>query len=167
MPGTWSHLARRFFWSLRVRPLTESERDFVGSVLEGPIWVVFFEQSTADQRHGLDAGRLAAQHRVSTEVVTAALVHDIGKRHARLGVIGRSVASVCGRLRIPAPGRLGTYLDHPRLGADELAGIGASPLIVDFTRHHHGGRPSSIPENDWEVLIAADATVTGPNASHH
>lgn len=126
--------------------------------------VAFFEQSTADQRHGLDAARLAARHRVSSDVVTAALVHDIGKRHAQLGVIGRSVASVCGRLGLPAPARLGMYLDHPRLGADELAGFGASPLIVDFTRHHHGGRPSSIAENDWEVLVAADATVTGPGA---
>lgn len=165
MPGSWSHLARRFFWSLRVRPLTATERDYVGSVLDGPIRVAFFEQSTADQRHGLDAARLAAQHRVSSEVVMAALVHDIGKRHARLGVVGRSVASVCGRLGLPAPGRLGTYLDHARLGAEELADVGASPLIVDFTRHHHGERPASIAENDWVILVAADATVTGPGAS--
>ncbi|MEX0757333.1 MAG: HD domain-containing protein [Acidimicrobiia bacterium] len=165
MPESWSHLTRRFFWSLRVRPLTQPERAYVASLLEGAIRVAFFEQSTADQRHGLDAARLAEKQGVSSEVVMAALVHDIGKRHARLGVIGRSAAAICGRLGLPTPGRLGMYLDHPRLGADELAGFGANPLIVDFTRHHHGRRPSSIAENDWEILIASDSTVTGPATS--
>lgn len=164
MPGSWSHLARRFIWSLRVHSLTEAEREAVTSLLDGPILEAFFEQSHADQRHGLDAARLAARHRGSSELVVAALVHDIGKRHARLGVVGRSLASVCARLGLPAPGRLGTYLDHPRLGAEELEGFGASTLIVAFTRSHHGGRPSSIAESDWQVLVAADTAVTGPDA---
>jgi hypothetical protein len=78
-----------------------------------------------------------------------------------VGVVGRSVASVLAKLGLPAPGRLGSYLDHPRTGAEELAGLGAPAFVVEFTRAHHGSRPSSIPPEDWALLVGADAMVFG------
>ena len=47
--------------------------------------------------------------------------------NARLGVLGRVIASVCIKLRIPVRGRLKTYRDHGPIGAAELA---AEPLTA-------------------------------------
>jgi hypothetical protein len=159
LPGSWAHLARRFFWSLHVLPLTSGEIVEVESILDGSAAGVFFEQSAADQRHGLDSARHVASAGASPELIRAALMHDIGKRHARLGVLGRTIASVCQRMGIPVTGRLGVYLDHPRLGAAELEALGFGALVVGYTRSHHDGRPTTIPEADWDLLTAADTVV--------
>ncbi len=161
MSGRWGHLARRFLWSLRVAPLAPPEREEVAGWLSGGVLAAFLEQSDADQRHGLDAARLVAAAGGRDELVVAALVHDIGKRHARLGPIGRSLASVLAMLRLPTPGRLGAYLDHGRRGAEELAMLGLPVPVVDFARWHHTDRPENFPPAEWALLSAADHTVVG------
>ena len=165
MIGSWGHLARRFFWSLRVEPLAGTEIAEVARLVDGDIFDAFMAQNDADRRHGLDSAR-AVQHLGGRhDLIVAALVHDIGKRNADLGVIGRTVASVLAKLGLPTPGRLGLYLDHPRTGAEELASLGAPPLAVEFTRSHHGSRPQSISGEDWELLVGADGMVVGVERS--
>lgn len=162
MPGSWGHLARRFFWSLRVEALTDDEYAEVADLIEGPLLTAFLEQSPADQRHGLDAARSVLARGAGREVAVAALVHDIGKRHARLGVVGRSLASALSRLGIPTGGRMRDYLDHGRRGSDELEALSCHGIVVDFARHHHDDRPHTIVPEDWDLLVAADMTVPGP-----
>ncbi|MDX1448091.1 MAG: HDIG domain-containing protein [Acidimicrobiia bacterium] len=164
MPGSWAHLARRFFWTLRAGDLTATELAEVERLLTPRQFALFVEQGPADRRHGWDAGRTVAKETDDLEVIRAALLHDIGKRHARLGVIGRTVASVLARLRIPAPGRLGLYLGHAALGAEELAAAGSSALVVDFTHTHHGRKPAGIEQATWDLLVRADTEVIGPTA---
>jgi hypothetical protein len=159
--GSWGHLARRFFWSLRVAPLSDGEIVEVAKLVEGGLLDAFMSQNEADRRHGLDSARAVKRLDGRHELIVAALLHDVGKRHADVGVVGRSVASVLAKLGLPAPGRLGSYLDHPRTGAEELAGLGAPAFVVEFTRAHHGSRPSSIPPEDWALLVGADAMVFG------
>ena len=125
--------------------------------LEDPERVAFCEQPTADQRHGYQAARVAEATLGSDRTgVRAALLHDIGKRHARLGLVGRSLASVAIRLGIPLWRRARMYRDHGRIGSEELSGWGAEPLVVEFARSHHGARPSSIEEAVWEALCETD-----------
>ena len=127
------------------------------SFLAEPLRAPFFEQAPADQRHGVEA----ADHVVSSgvkspEVLTAALLHDIGKRHARLSVPGRVLASLMIRARLPLPARFWAYRDHGPIAAEELRALGAPGLAVEFAHHHHGPRPSSIESATWELLIASD-----------
>ena len=89
-------------------------------------------------------------------MVRAALLHDIGKRHARLGTAGRSWAVVRSAMGRRPSTRAATYLNHGTLGSDELAAGGAEPLAVAYALHHHGNRPDGIPPEDWAVLDAAD-----------
>ena len=158
MPGSLSHLTRRFFDVLLSKPLTVDEADTVRKWLKPPeAAVVFFSQTDPDQRHGYHAALVVIDAgAVDVAIVRAALLHDVGKRNARLGLIGRSLASVLIRLRLPLTQRARLYRDHGEIGAEELARIGCEALVVDFARHHHGERPVSISPHLWEMLQLAD-----------
>lgn len=159
------HLAARLVDVVLSRRLAPLEQAEVAAYLRSPMERdMFWGQPRADQRHGLEAARsVAAACPGRDDMIRAALLHDTGKRHARLGPVGRSWAML-GYSIGPAPTpRMVSYLEHGRIGADELATAGAEPLVVAYTRHHHGERPDGICAEDWEVLEAADrAFLAGP-----
>ncbi|HJU50696.1 MAG TPA: hypothetical protein VJ815_00045, partial [Acidimicrobiia bacterium] len=73
------------------------------------------------------------------ELIRAALLHDLGKRHSGLGVFGRSVVTGLAKVGLRRlvdrkGGRAHLYLRHGNLAADELADLGAEPLVVAFAR---------------------------------
>ncbi len=146
---------------MRVHALTECDLAELAGWIHGAALDLYLSQPPSDQRHGLDSARFVAARGGSSEAVVAALLHDVGKRHARLGVLGRTIATLLSLVRLPGRGRFGLYLDHGNLGADELVGLGFDSLVVDFARHHHGYRPATIGEADWDLLVAADLTVVG------
>ncbi len=118
---------------------------------------LFFQQNDADQRHGYEAA--AFVHDTEPErmdLVAAAALHDVGKRHANLGIIGRSVASLLILARLPLTERMRSYRDHGILGADELEQEGAPRLVVEFARDHHGQAPPGFASLEWDLLQQAD-----------
>jgi hypothetical protein len=161
MLGSWGHLAWRFFDVITARPLDHTEREAVRERLHSDAEArAFFSQADADQRHGYAASlHVLAAAPDRPDLARAALLHDIGKRHAHLGPLGRVLASVAIRLHLPLPPRWALYRDHGRVGASELAG--AEPLVVAFVAGHHGQRPESIDESDWRILAGADRTRFG------
>lgn len=157
MPGSPAHLFRRFFDVASAWPLTASERTAVSDWLTAETADVFFAQDDADQRHGFHAAQTVVAAGVREgDVVMAALLHDVGKRHARLGIVGRSVASLLILARLPLTERMRTYRDHGIVAARELAGLSMPSLVVDFATHHHGERPATIDPAIWDVLVASD-----------
>lgn len=157
MPGSLAHLTTRFFDVLTARPLDLVEKTTVDTWLSPRLRPPFFEQSAADQRHGYEAAlSVIAQGIDDEDVIVAALVHDVGKRHARLGIIGRSVASLLILARLPLTDRMKTYRDHGIVGAKELADLGAPPMAIDFALHHHGDRPHGFDADVWSALEHAD-----------
>ena len=155
------HLAGRFLDVTLARPLRPGEQTEVATLLTTDAErSMYWDQPRADQRHGLAAARLVRSARPGrTELVRAALLHDVGKRHSRLGPMGRSVATILGRLGIGGSARFADYLDHGRIAALELDLAGAEPLVVAFALHHHRDRPEEISREDWELLQAADRAV--------
>jgi len=149
---------RRFFSVASAEPLAHPEQEWVRQQLDNDaLFQVFCAQNDADQRHAFDgAWSVKGARPARTDLAVAALLHDVGKRHARLGPIGRSVATVAAGLRIPVGGRLEAYNAHDSVGALELAAAGAEAGVVEFARHHHGTRPESIAADDWAILIDAD-----------
>jgi hypothetical protein len=118
---------------------------------------MFDAQPVIDQRHGLDA--MQAVRRVVSDrrdLERTALLHDVGKRHSGLGVVGRVAATLVAKLRLPATGRFRLYLDHGPIAAGELQVAGAEPIVVEFARDHHGRRPPTIPAAEWAMLQHAD-----------
>ncbi len=129
----------------------------MGGFLTRPEWTAFCEQPVADQRHGYSAARVVhAALDPNPSAVRAALLHDIGKRHARLGLMGRALASVAIRLRLPLWGRIRTYRNHGPIGSRELQEWGAESLVVEFARAHHGSRPPQIEPKVWKALCESD-----------
>jgi putative nucleotidyltransferase with HDIG domain len=157
LPGTPAHLFKRFFDVASARPLNDSERHDVIQWLTPETAKVFFAQGIADQRHGHHAASMVTAGGVDdSAVIMTALLHDVGKRHARLGIIGRSVASMLILLGLPLSGRMQAYRDHGMVAARELADLSVPSLVVDFALHHHGRRPATIDPGVWDVLVAAD-----------
>jgi hypothetical protein len=155
--GSTAHLAHRFFDVLTARRLDASEVAAIRGWLTPELQALFFAQQMPDQRHAYHAALLVvASGTTESDVVVAALTHDVGKRHARLGVFARSAVSILIRLGVSSGSRLIAYRDHGLIGARELAIAGAPSLAVDFAMHHQRGRPSSIPQPAWDILVAAD-----------
>ncbi|MEX0667714.1 MAG: HDIG domain-containing metalloprotein [Acidimicrobiia bacterium] len=118
---------------------------------------VYFKQPSYDQRHGLEAARyLSGLQPMRRDLIRAALLHDIGKRQAGLGPIGRSLASAYIKLGGAPRGKWRSYVDHGPAAAKALEALGAEVIVIDFARHHHGQRPDSISELDWALLQQAD-----------
>ncbi|MDX1691013.1 MAG: HDIG domain-containing protein [Acidimicrobiia bacterium] len=153
-----AHLARRFFESVRARPLDPVQQRAVEALLQPGERPLFWGQQPLDQRHAYEAAAsIAAAAPDRLDLRRAALLHDVGKRHARLGVIARVLASLTAVAGLRARGRWAAYLDHAALGAADLAAIGSDDVVVAFARHHHeADAPPGVDAGDWALLRAAD-----------
>ena len=153
-----AHLGARFFDVLFSKALSSEERGEVSAWLDTDAERrIFWEQPSADQRHGLGAARhVAKRRRTRRDLIRAALLHDVGKRHAALGVLGRSFAALTTMLPIASSERIAGYLNHGPIGADDLAAAGANGIVVSYARHHHNGCPIDISAEDWAILDSAD-----------
>jgi hypothetical protein len=156
-PGSLLHLAFRFFDAVGARPLTGDEEAWIASRLGPGELALFSDQPVQDQRHGFEAARWVDSETESRpDLVRAAMLHDIGKRHARLGILGRVVASLAMKLRIPLTRRFARYRDHGPLGGDELRALGVESLVWKYARCHHGPPDPDIETADLAILDRAD-----------
>lgn len=160
-PGSPAHLVARFFDVVSAAPLDDDEARWVSDRLGPGERAIYFAQHDADRRHGLvSARRVAALRPDRPDLVRAALLHDVGKRHARLGVIGRVLASLAMLFRIPLRGRFAVYRDHGVLGGAELRELGSEEVVWRFATCHHGERDPAIDPDAWGLLEAADGPRT-------
>jgi predicted HD phosphohydrolase len=155
--SSWRHLAARLLDVLTSRPLTGVEEIEVKEWLRPLEMEAFFDQSVADQRHAVSCARFVSSRQPTRkDLIRSALLHDLGKRHARLGPIARSFVTAWSKLGGKTRGRAYLYVQHGETCARELEAVGAEALVSDFARHHHGKRPPSIAEPDWDLLQEAD-----------
>ena len=151
------HLARRFLESLRSRPLDPIEQDQIAGWLRTGEADLFWEQQRIDRRHAYEAAAAVSRARPERlDLVRAALLHDVGKRHSALRIPGRVAASLLSLAHLPTAGRYRAYLDHGTLGSADLAERGAEPIVVAFAAAHQGPPPESADPSDWAILRAAD-----------
>ncbi len=146
------HLATRFVGVLTSKRLPPSAQDEINDILEPAAAKLFWNQQAIDQRHAYEvAQRVRAAIGKDREALAAALLHDVGKSHSRLGAVSRSLATVFDFARIPMPDTWRSYRDHGALGARDLSEAGASPLAIAFAAGIPAGDPAV-----WGVLEAAD-----------
>ena len=126
------HLARRFAGSVsRSRPPSADEEWAEGWLgdAERTLWR---RLSNVDRRHAIEVARRFASLRpeASRAEMAGAVLHDVGKREAGLGTIGRVVATVVG----PRSARFRTYHDHEEIGAAWLELDDSDPITVALVR---------------------------------
>jgi hypothetical protein len=157
----------QFVRYLKNSPLAPVERAEVHAVL-GPRLAALFERMTpGEQAHSLRVLRAvqagAAGQPVPDGVLQAALLHDVGKTRAPLGLLERGLVVVAGKI-LPAYSRrwgqgeargwrrpFVTAAQHPAWGAELCAAAGAEPLAVALVRRHQDTLPAGppAPEDEW------------------
>jgi len=170
------HLVRRFFRALWPGPPAARDVAWVESILEPAELTLWQELPNHDRRYSIRMARLVEANLADTEYagqarwLGVALLHDVGKLDARLGVMGRSAATVlgavAGRARVSrwtsATGfrlRTATYLHHDERGAARIRAAGGREEAARWAlAHHHRDRwpASSVPGRVAEALAAAD-----------
>lgn len=171
-----AHLVRRFVASVIARPTTATEEAWVTSVLEPAEFALWKLQPRYDRRHTLGvARRVDAQLGEESEPrwLAAALMHDVGKVEARIGITGRVLATLLmgavGRPRVVSwverpgwRGRFGRYGDHGAIGARLVRAAGGREEVARWADVHHrvkrteSGTSLGIPANVFFALRDSD-----------
>jgi len=135
---------------------------------------LFIEQAPQDQRHALDVYEtLLEEGHTNEDLLTAALLHDVGKvvvqappwRRA-VFVLTKPFAPWATSALLPngvnsGHSPLATYANHAEIGAHLAKEIGCSALTVDLIRHHESRPPADQPGRDR--MLAALQAADGAN----
>lgn len=126
------HLAKRFLGSLAKREISELDRDWVVSILSVSELRLWSGQMLVDQAHSLQIARrfVVLLPDATREEIAAALLHDVGKSIARLGVLARVVATILPARLARKNHRVAAYRDHEKIGAEMLRAIGSSEVTA-------------------------------------
>ena len=167
------HYVRRFFTSLSRRPPAAADEQWVTSIVPAPELALFTRLSSTDRRHLIRSAR-GMERALGPDDdpvwIRVSLLHDVGKFDARLGVLGRVLATILAitvgdeRVRSWAGrpgwrGRLGSYQNHDEIGAAQIRAVGGPEAAAVWSElHHHPERfaSSSIPMTYLQRLDAAD-----------
>jgi hypothetical protein len=165
------HLVRRFFASVVPRGPSRVDDAWARSHLSPAEELLWADMAPVDRRHSAAVARrvdVALGERATGAVLTAALLHDVGKTIARLGTYGRVVATLSemaageqsARRWVETRGftrRVGQYILYPELGADLLRMAGSDDLVVAWSAEHHLEPDHwTVPHDVGEALAAAD-----------
>jgi hypothetical protein len=134
--GRHVHLVRRFVGALWPGAPRSADVVWVTTVLNDRELTVWRRLPAHDRRHSIAVARrveaaLAGTEHADRRWLEAALLHDVGKLDARLGVFGRVAATLAGALagheiadawseKRGVTRRFGLYLRHAELGADRI-----------------------------------------------
>ncbi|HEY8217067.1 MAG TPA: hypothetical protein VIH82_08030 [Acidimicrobiia bacterium] len=148
------HLVRRFFGSLSRRAPSTEDDAWARRTLGPDPYALWSRMPNHDRRHSIAVARRVdralrgTDHAGDDRWLAAALLHDVGKLDARLGVFGRVGATLAGAAaghemadvwsgKRGITRRVGLYLRHPELGADHIAVAGGPDVAVRWAAAHH------------------------------
>lgn len=116
--------------SLVPSQVQQIERQWIQSVLSPSEFDVWNNMMVQDRRHSVMVGRRFVKYRptATQSEIAGALLHDVGKSVARLGTVGRVIATLVG----PHTNRFRQYHDHESIGATMLLSIGSDELTISM-----------------------------------
>jgi HD domain len=170
------HLVRRFIRALWPASPSAHDTAWVESLLEPGELALWRRLPNHDRRYSIRVAKNVEARLVGSEYagqscwLAAALLHDVGKLDAGLGVVGRSVATVVGAAAGGARldrwtsvsgfrRRVAWYRQHDERGAERIRAAGGrgEPARWALVHHHRDRWPESgVPLEVAQVLEAAD-----------
>jgi hypothetical protein len=170
---------RQLWWQLRSSPLPESAWSEITAVLSEPERVLFDRFRPSDQWHSYRVFvMLREAGHWQSDLLKAALLHDVGKTCVRLTIWDRTLIVVLGGLMSERTAEWGQESgdlrlesgewwrrpfvvkeQHPAWGATMVEAAGGSPLLVSLVRRHQDklpGQPASTEEQLLAYLQWAD-----------
>jgi hypothetical protein len=163
---------RQFWLALSARSLTQEDLAPARSVLTADQMQLFTCLQPSEQIHALRVLQtVQGEGESDPDLMTAALLHDIGKARAPLRLCERVLIVLVkslfpGRSKAWGTGGLDGWMrpfviaeQHPAWGGDMVAEVGASPLAVSLIRRHQS--PDSLepvsPHENRLLKILQDA----------
>ena len=139
------HLVRRFVGSLSRSVPASNDFSWVNEKLLPGEFELWSRMESFDQRHSIQVARrfIDLYPSGSREHIAAALLHDIGKIEANLGVFGRVIATVIG----PRGKKFRLYHDHELIGLQLCRSVGSTAETLRVL--------------DWSQKDAQDDTIVG------
>jgi hypothetical protein len=166
-----TYRARQFWANLSAAPATE-DLEQARSILTTEQYELFQQLQPAEQTHAFQVyQKLINQGITETQLLQAALLHDVGKARAPLASWER-VAIVLARAAFPqkvldwGQGKAAGWrrpfavaVQHPQWGAEMALSAGTEPLTVELIRRHQeplNGEPQTESDQLLQILQAAD-----------
>ena len=144
--GNQLHLVRRFIKSLSRTIPSSSDIAWVNKSLLHGEFELWLRMEPYDQRHSIEvARRFTYLHPEFTrDQVAAALLHDIGTVHSKLGVLGRVIATIVGPVGI----KFRRYHDHEVIGVNLCRDAGSTLNTLRLLEWSEG-----LSRNEQNVLL--------------
>jgi hypothetical protein len=156
MPYRIQQFIRNLF--SRIQPI---DRSVAQEFLPTPLYELFLKMDPADQAHSLRVfNALRENGEGHVDLLSAALLHDVGKAHIRPALWQR-VLAVLGapfmKDRLPAMAHLPARgwrkgfviaVAHPQWGADLVGKAGGSNLLVRLIRYHQSSELNDLPPDE-------------------
>lgn len=123
-----AHLGRRFAGAVSSAPPPAADDDWAVRQLTDAQAELWWQMQHQDRRHSVEVAHrfIARAPDATRDARAAALLHDVGKIDAQLGVAARVVATIIG----PRTDRFRRYHDHERIGVELLRAAGSAPLTI-------------------------------------
>lgn len=155
---------RQVWWNLTARPLSENELTSLATTLNEGEMALFLQQSVGGQRHGLRVMRYLKESGCDQQdLLTAALLHDIGKELVHISWLDRSIVVLGQRFfpkwssnlsnREPVGWHRAFVVKarHADWGAEAAQAIGSSTTAVQLIRYH---------QDPTNVVVVDEATAS-------
>ncbi len=156
----------RQFWNALLSPSKRVTSEALLPHLTSSQIVLFRRMQPAEQMHAYRLfKRLEFAGQTSPDLLTAALLHDVGKIQSPISIFDHIIIVLGGHLFRKATLRWAEGTphgwrrpfvvagQHAGWGADLVCQTGASPLTVELIRRHHN-RPVQGPNSNTEHLLA-------------
>lgn len=153
--------ARQFWLDITPKPLSDSALVEIQAHLTAAEYDLFKEYEKSDQQHAYQVMRQLKQNEyINEELLTAALLHDVGKSRFKLSVwdrvwpvlVKKMAPNLYRRWGAAAPtGWKRPFVvinQHPAWGAEMARAVGSHPVVVSLIQRHQETLSSIKTEED-------------------
>ena len=164
-----SYRIKQFWWSISARPLTAEQQADIQTILSSAEFQLFLKYSKNDQQHGHRVLQTLQQAGYNhPDLLTAGLLHDVGKSRINMTVIDRSIVVVgqllakkqtkdWGKLPLNTAKRWQRPFvvreQHPQWSAEMAQQAGSTALAIDLMRFHQDPLESVPSQNRLPELL--------------